>query len=177
MTLSELSRYYKLQKKQEQNYEILASLQNTAHAGALGAQVITGMPHASGVRDIVGDLVVEIEDVEAEINRLQIEMQKVEREISDYIETISRYADAVGLSPAFFTLHELEGSSCHVWGQEYGQRSKENLLSVLRHRSGKAKSRGRRLEFVPRWHTMAHRGTPWHLTARIPVWYGMFVKF
>lgn len=89
MTLSELSRYYKLQKKQDRNYEILASLQNTAHAGALGAQVITGMPHASGVRDIVGELVVEIEDVKEEINRLKIEMQEVEQEISGYIETIS----------------------------------------------------------------------------------------
>ena len=65
---------------------MLASLQDKAHTGALGAQVITGMPHAPGVRDTVGDLIVE--DVKGEIQRLEIEMDRVEREISSYIETI-----------------------------------------------------------------------------------------
>lgn len=67
---------------------MLEALQNRAHTGALGAQVITGMPHAPGVRDTVGDLVVEIEDVKGEIKHLRIEMDRVEREISSYIETI-----------------------------------------------------------------------------------------
>lgn len=88
MTLSELSRYYKLQRSQNRNREMLASLQDTAHTGALGAQVITGMPHGSEVRDKVGDLIVEIEDVKGEIERLKIEMDRVEREIACYIETI-----------------------------------------------------------------------------------------
>ena len=88
MTLSELSKYYRLHKRQNWALETLASLQDTAHTGALGAQVITGMPHAPGVRDKVGDLIVEIEDVKGEIKRLEIEMGQVEREISSYIETI-----------------------------------------------------------------------------------------
>lgn len=88
MTLSELSRYFKLQSKQQRNQLMLESLQDKAHTGALGAQVITGMPHAPGVRDTVGDLVVEIEDVKGEIERLGIEMDQAEQEISSYIETI-----------------------------------------------------------------------------------------
>ncbi len=88
MTLSELSRFYKLQRRQNRNREMLASLQDTAHTGALGAQVITGMPHAPGVRDKVGDLVVEIEDIKGEIERLKIEMNQAERKITSYIETI-----------------------------------------------------------------------------------------
>lgn len=88
MTLSELSRYYRLQKRQNRNREMLNSLQDRAHAGALGAQVITGMPHAPGVRDKVGDLIVEIEDVKEEIERLKIEMDQAERDISSYIQTI-----------------------------------------------------------------------------------------
>lgn len=88
MTLSELSRYFKLQSKQNRNLVMLAALQDRAHTGALGAQVITGMPHAPGVRDKVGDLVVEIEDVKSEIEQVQIELDRVEREISGYIETI-----------------------------------------------------------------------------------------
>lgn len=67
---------------------MLASLQDTAHTGALGAQVITGMPHAPGVRDKVGDLVAEIEDVKGEIKRLEGELVQVEREIAGYIDTI-----------------------------------------------------------------------------------------
>ncbi len=85
MTLQELSKYYKLHERLERNREMLSSLY--AAAGP-GAQVITGMPHAPGVRDTVGDLIVEIEDVKGEIKRLEIEMGRVEREISSYIETI-----------------------------------------------------------------------------------------
>ena len=86
--MTELSRYFKLQSKLNRNRVTLESLQDKAHTGALGAQVITGMPHAPGVRDTVGDLVVEIEDVKGEIKRLKIEMDRVGREISSYIETI-----------------------------------------------------------------------------------------
>lgn len=85
MTLQELSKYYKLHERLERNREMLSSLY--AAAGP-GAQVITGMTHAPGVRDTVGDLIVEIEDVKGEIKRLEIEMGRVEREISSYIETI-----------------------------------------------------------------------------------------
>ena len=86
--MTELSRYFKLRSKQKQNQVILEALQDRAHTGALGERVITGMPHAPGVQDTVGDLVVEIEEIKGEIERLGIEMGKVEREISGYIETI-----------------------------------------------------------------------------------------
>lgn len=88
MTLTELSRYYKLQRKQNRNQEMLVSLQERAHTGALGAQVITGMPHAPGVRDKVADLVVETEELEEEIKRVEKEMAQVAQEIADYIKTI-----------------------------------------------------------------------------------------
>lgn len=72
--------------------ETLAALQEKAHTRAIGAQVITGMPHASGVRDkvadLVVDLVVETEELEEEIKSVEKEMAQVEREISDYIKTI-----------------------------------------------------------------------------------------
>ena len=48
MTLQELSKYYKLHERLERNREMLASLYAAA---GLGAQEITGMPHASGVSD------------------------------------------------------------------------------------------------------------------------------
>lgn len=88
MTLTELSKYFKLRSKQNRNLVTLQALQDKAHTGVLGAQVITGMPHAPGVRDTVGDLIVEIEDVKGEIQRLEIELDQVKQEISSYIETI-----------------------------------------------------------------------------------------
>ena len=64
MTLQELSRYYKLQRRLEKNREILVSLEAAAHPGA---QLLTGMPHAPGVKD---------------------KTRQAERKISAYIDTI-----------------------------------------------------------------------------------------
>ena len=57
MTLQELSKYYKLHERLERNREMLSSLYVAAGPGA---QVITGMPHAPGVSDKVGDLAAEL---------------------------------------------------------------------------------------------------------------------
>lgn len=141
MTLSELSRYYKLQKKQNRNYEILASLQDTAHAGALGAQIISGMPHVSGVRDMVGELIVEIEDVKEEINRLQIEMQKVEREISDYIETISDMQTRL-----IFRLRFLRCMSWNEVAAAFGGRKMVNVVKKTCYRYLDAEAEKRKAE-------------------------------
>lgn len=86
MTLQELSRYYKLQKRLERNREMLASLEAAVYPGA---QALSGMPHASVVRDKVGDLAVEIVDVQAEIQRLENELPSAAQEVSAYIDTIS----------------------------------------------------------------------------------------
>lgn len=67
---------------------MLEALQTAAHAGGLGAQVITGMPHASGAQDKVGNLVIEMEDVLEELVRLEAEMEQVKQKITSYIETI-----------------------------------------------------------------------------------------
>ena len=48
MTLRELSIYYKLHERLERNRQMLSSLYTAA---GLGAQEITGMPHAPGVSD------------------------------------------------------------------------------------------------------------------------------
>ena len=85
MTLKELSRYYKLQKRLARAEEMLESFITSS---CLGAQVITGMPHAAGVKDKVGDLAVEITDMQDKIRRLEKESSQVEREVSTYIDTI-----------------------------------------------------------------------------------------
>ena len=109
MTLAELSKYFKLRSRQNRNRIMLRALQDRAHTGVPGAQVITGMPHAPGVRDAVGDLIVEIEDVKGEIQRLEIEMGRVKREISGYIETIPDIQTRL-----IFRLRFLR---CMTWGE------------------------------------------------------------
>lgn len=85
MTLEELSGYYRLHTRLERNLEMLESLEAAAHPGA---QAITGMPHASGVRDKIGDLAVEIADLKDCILSLRKELDREEAKINRFISAI-----------------------------------------------------------------------------------------
>lgn len=85
MTLRELSKYYKLHERLERNREMLSALY--AAAGP-GAQVLTGMPHAQGVSDSVGSLVVEIDDLKEKIAHLESECAWERGKLERYISTI-----------------------------------------------------------------------------------------
>ena len=85
MTLKELSIYHELHKQLEQNRQMLSSLYATA---GLGAQEITGMPHAPGVSDQVSGLVIEIEDLKKRIARLELEGEQEKKMLERYLDTI-----------------------------------------------------------------------------------------
>lgn len=85
MTLKELNRHFVLRERLVKAKDMLASLRAAA---CPGAQVLTGMPHAPGVSDKVGDLAVEIADLEARIASL-------ERECKEKRETIAAFADGI----------------------------------------------------------------------------------
>lgn len=85
MTLRELSIYYKLHERLERNREMLSSL--SAAAGP-GAQVITGMPHAPGVSDKVGDLAAELWDLQDRINYLESRCDEEKKKLEKYIGAI-----------------------------------------------------------------------------------------
>ncbi len=85
MTVRELSIYYKLHGKLERNRQMLSSLYTAA---GLGAQEITGMPHAPGVSDQVSGLVIEIEDLKERISHLESECAQEKRILERYIDTI-----------------------------------------------------------------------------------------
>ena len=85
MTLQELSKYYKLHERLERNREMLTSLY--AAAGP-GAQVITGMPHAPGVSDKVGDLAAELWDLQSKIDFLEQRCAEEKKKLEKYIGTI-----------------------------------------------------------------------------------------
>ena len=106
MTLQVLSRYYKLQKQLERNKEMLRSL--SAAAGP-GAQVLTGMPHASGSSDKVADLVMEMEDLEQRIIALEFKCDQEKKKIQTYINKI--HDDQTRMIFRLRFLH------CMTWGE------------------------------------------------------------
>ena len=85
MTLQELSKYYKLHERLERNKEMLSSLYATA---GLGAQVITGMPHAPGTSDKVSSLIIEIEDLKSRIDYLESKCAQEKKKLEEYIGVI-----------------------------------------------------------------------------------------
>ncbi len=85
MTLRELSRYYKLHERLERNRQMLISL---SEAAGPGARALTGMPRAPGVSDKVGNLAVELTDLEERIACLEVECDLEKKKIQAYISKI-----------------------------------------------------------------------------------------
>lgn len=106
MTLQDLSRYYKLRERLSRDEEILASFEAKA---CPGAQVLTGMPHAPGVSDKVGDLAVEITDLRDQIAKLREETETEGRKVAAFIGTIENDQTRM-----IFRLRFLR---CLTWGE------------------------------------------------------------
>lgn len=106
MTLQELSQYFKLRERLARDEEMLESLRAAA---CPGAQVLTGMPHASGVKDKVGDLAVEIADMEERIRFLKAEIKREENKVTAFIASIEN--DQTRL------IFRLRFVRCLTWGE------------------------------------------------------------
>lgn len=85
MTRDKLNRHIELLRDLQKNRDLRAALETAAGPGA---QVITGMPHAPGYRDKLGDLAAEIADISGEIQRIEKELAELEPEISAFIASI-----------------------------------------------------------------------------------------
>lgn len=68
MTLDELNIHFNLVTELKKAKDMLQNLWNAAYPGG---QVLTGMPHAPGVKDKIGDLGIEIADLEMEIEAME----------------------------------------------------------------------------------------------------------
>lgn len=126
MTLQELSYYFNLREQLMRDEAILESLRATA---CPGAQVLTGMPHVPGVRDKVGDLAVEIADMEGQIKLLRDTIEREEVRVSEFISTIE--SDQVRI---IFRLRFLR---CLTWKEVagvIGGRNTENAVKSLCYR-------------------------------------------
>ena len=91
MTLKELSQFYYLNREIEMDQRRLRELEARALPGA---QVITGMPHGTGVADIVGRYAAEIADlrgiIEAKHQQCLYERSRLERYIADIDDSLLR---------------------------------------------------------------------------------------
>ena len=85
MTLQGLNKHFELREKLAKAHEMLDALRAAA---CPGAQVLTGMPHATGVKDKVGDLAVEIADMGDRIEFLESEIKASEASILPFIKSI-----------------------------------------------------------------------------------------
>lgn len=123
MTLQELSQYFKLRERLARDEEMLESLRAAA---CPGAQVLTGMPHASGVKDKVGDLAVEIADMEERIRFLKAEIKREENKVTAFIASIEN--DQTRL------IFRLRFVRCLTWGEVAavigGRNTEEGVKSI-----------------------------------------------
>ena len=132
MTLQELSKYYKLHERLERNREMLSSLY--AAAGP-GAQVITGMPHAPGVSDKVGDLAAELWDLQSKIDYLEQRCAEEKKKLEKYIGCIKDDQTRM--------IFRLRFIHCMTWPQvaeTIGGRNTANSVKLICHRYLKPKS-------------------------------------
>jgi len=85
LTLQELSEYLRLKERLERNSSILESLYAAASPGA---QVFTDMPRTPGTKDKVGDLAIEIADMEERNRHIKNEVSKLEKRINKFIDAV-----------------------------------------------------------------------------------------
>ena len=132
MTLQELSKYYKLHERLERNREMLSSLY--AAAGP-GGEVITGMPHAPGVSDKVGDLAAELWDLQSKIEYLEQRCAEEKKKLEKYIGGIKDDQTRM--------IFRLRFIHCMTWPQvaeTIGGRNTANSVKLICHRYLKPKS-------------------------------------
>ena len=132
MTLQELSKYYKLHERLERNREMLSSLYVAAGPGA---QVITGMPHAPGVSDKVGDLAAELWDLQSRIDYLEQRCAEEKKKLEKYIGGIKDDQTRM--------IFRLRFIHCMTWPQvaeTIGGRNTANSVKLICHRYLKPKS-------------------------------------
>lgn len=106
MTLKDLTKCQNLQKRLTRNMDTLESLRA---ASQQKAQVLTGMPHAPGVSDPVGDFVVEMADLEERIRFLSEEISQTKQDMESFAQTVD--------DEQLRTIFRLRSIHCMTWGE------------------------------------------------------------
>lgn len=88
MTLVQLNRFLDLVKALGKINDMIYNLRIAA---CPGGQILTGMPHAPGVKDKVGDLAAEIADLETRKQYIESELSIQKESVELFVETINDY--------------------------------------------------------------------------------------
>lgn len=123
MTIQELSKYYDIQTVLEKDREVYDNLRQKA--GPASPQ-LTGMPHVSGVRDKVGDLAVELADMEDRIQYLEAQAQTERLKVEAYCRSI--------MDARLYLIFRLRFVRCLTWAEIAGKLGKcytENGVSRM----------------------------------------------
>lgn len=94
-----------------------------------GAAPLTGMPHGSGVKDKVGDLAVEIADLDTQIETLEWAMQESEKRILPFIDSIRDIQTRM-----IFRLRFVRGMSWKTVADTVGGRNSEQGVKMICYR-------------------------------------------
>lgn len=123
MTLQELSKYYDIQMTLEKDREALENLRQKINPAS---PQLTGMPHVSGVRDKVGDLAVELADMEDRIQYLEAQAQTERLKVEAYCRSI--------MDARLYLIFRLRFVRCLTWAEIAGKLGKcytENGVSRM----------------------------------------------
>ena len=119
VTLERLNELFELREKLSRAMETRLSLESAA---CPGAQVLTGMPHTTGVKDKVGDLAVELADLSARIDYLQGEVTAKEKEIEDFVSSIDDDQTRIIFRLRFFRALSWK-EVAFIMGRDYSEKS------------------------------------------------------
>lgn len=109
MTLQELSKYYDIQMTLEKDREALEGLRQRITPAS---PQLTGMPHTPGVRDKVGDLAVELADMDERIRWLEEQAAEEKPKVEAYCKSIK---DA-----RMYLIFRLRFVRCYSWAEVAG---------------------------------------------------------
>lgn len=82
MTLQDLNEYLELRETLARDQELLGNLKSAAGPRASS---ISGMPHGAGIRDRVGDLAIEIADMQDDIEAIQRKVDEITGTVQQFI--------------------------------------------------------------------------------------------
>lgn len=109
MTLQELSKYYDIQMTLEKDREALERLRQRITPAS---PQLTGMPHTPGVRDKVGDLAVELADMDERIRWLEELAAQEKPKVKAYCKSI--------VDARMYLVFRLRFIRCYSWAEVAG---------------------------------------------------------
>ena len=109
MTLQELSKYYDIQMTLEKDREALERLRQRITPAS---PQLTGMPHTPGVRDKVGDLAVELADMDERIRWLEERAAQEKPNVEAYCKSI--------VDARMYLVFRLRFIRCYSWAEVAG---------------------------------------------------------